>query len=57
VGNLLSLVSKLRAPAKILFLFIKMSKNKFFGFSFGTKNVDVQEFKFVYLKAVEKCPG
>jgi hypothetical protein len=60
VGNLLSLVSKLRAPAKILFLFIKMSKNKFLGFSFqsfGTKTVDVQEFKFVYLKAVEKCPG
>jgi hypothetical protein len=34
-----------------------MSKNKFWGFSFGTKTVDVQEFMFVYLKAVEKCPG
>jgi hypothetical protein len=34
-----------------------MSKNKFLGFSFGTKTVDVQEFKLVYLKAVEKCPG
>jgi hypothetical protein len=57
VGNLLSLASKLRALAKILFLIIKMSKNKFLGFSFGTKTVDVQEFKFVYAKAVEKCPG
>jgi hypothetical protein len=35
VGNLLSLVSKLQALAKILFLIIKMSKNKFLGFSFG----------------------
>jgi hypothetical protein len=34
-----------------------MSKNKFLGFSFGTKTGDVQEIKFVYLKAVEKCPG
>jgi hypothetical protein len=59
VGNLLSLASKLRALAKILFQIIKMSKNKFLGFSFFgfSKTVDVQEFKFVYLKAVEKCPG
>jgi hypothetical protein len=34
-----------------------MSKNKFLGFSYGTKTVDEQEFKFVYLKAVEKYPG
>jgi hypothetical protein len=34
-----------------------MSKNKFLGFSFGKETVDVQEFKFVYLKAIEKCPG
>jgi hypothetical protein len=58
VGNLLSLVSKLRAPAKILFLIIKKkSKSKFLGFSFGKKTVVVQEFKVVYSKAIEKCPG
>ena len=27
------------------------------GFSFGNETVDVQEFKFVYLKAIEKCPA
>jgi hypothetical protein len=42
VGNLLSLASKLRALAKMLFQIIKMSKNKFLGFSFGKKTVDVQ---------------
>jgi hypothetical protein len=36
---------------------MKMSKNKILGFSFGKETVDVQEFKFVYSKAVEKCPG
>jgi hypothetical protein len=34
-----------------------MSKNKFLGYSFGKKTEDVQEFKFVYSKAIEKCPG
>jgi hypothetical protein len=57
VGNLLSLVSKLRALEKLFLKIIKMSKNKFLGFSFGKETVDVQEFKFVYLKAIEKCPG
>jgi hypothetical protein len=33
-----------------------MSKNKFLGFSFWEKTVDVQ-LKFVYSKAIEKCPG
>ena len=57
MGNSLSLVSKLRALAKILFQIIKMSKNKFLGFSFGTKTVEVREFRFVYSTAIEKCPG
>jgi hypothetical protein len=34
-----------------------MSQNKFLDFSFGKETVDVQEFKFVYSKAIEKCPG
>jgi hypothetical protein len=34
-----------------------MSKSKFSGFSFGKKTVVVQELKFVYSKAIEKCPG
>jgi hypothetical protein len=47
VGNLLSLVSKLRTLAKLFLKIIKMSKNKFLGFSFGNKTVDVQEFNFI----------
>jgi hypothetical protein len=31
--------------------------SKFLGFSFGKKTVVVQEFKFVYSKAIENCPG
>jgi hypothetical protein len=30
-----------------------MSKSKFLGFSFGKKTVVVEEFKFVYSKAIE----
>jgi hypothetical protein len=46
VGNLLSLVSKFGALATFERI-IKMSKNKFLGFSFWKETVDVQEFKFI----------
>jgi hypothetical protein len=58
VGNLLSLVSKLRALAKILFQISKLAKTRFWASRLGRiETVDVQEFKFVYSKAIEKCPA
>jgi hypothetical protein len=52
VGNLLSLVSKLRTLAKK-----NLNEQKqVFGLLVWRETVDVQEFKFVYSKAIEKCP-
>ena len=57
MGILSPLVSKLRAVAKNSSKIVKMSKNKFLGFFFWTKAVDLQEFKFLSTKAMGKWDG
>ena len=54
VGILSPLVSKLRAVAKNSSKIVKMSKNKFLGFLFWKKTVDLQEFKFFSTKVMVK---
>ena len=57
VGILSPLVSKLRAVAKNSSKIVKMSKNKFLGFLFWKKTVDLQEFKFFSTKVMVKWDG
>ena len=54
MGILSPLVSKLRAVAKNSSKIVKMSKNKFLGFLFWKKTVDLQEFKFFSTKVMVK---
>ena len=57
MGILSPLVSKLRAVAKNSSKIVKMSKNKFLGFLFWKKTVDLQEFKFFSTKVMVKWDG
>ena len=57
VGVLSLLVSKLRVVAKNSSKIVIMSKNKFLGFFFWKKTVDLQEFKIFSKKVMEKWDG
>ena len=57
VGILSPLVSKLRAVAKNSFKNCQNQRKQVFGLLFGKKIVDLQEFKFLSTRAMEKWDG